>query len=120
MNNVPANTMLESDLVFDANVNFVPQNTAQSGAQQNTKKSIKSLGVIGKARHTNNRGVFSIKEAADYLGIGRNTIYNLIYSNQLVSFKIGNRRLISKQEVYNFLIRAQNNAKELASKGEFT
>lgn len=119
MNNAPANTMLKSDLDFDANVNLAPQNTAQLGAQQNVKKSIKSLGVMRKARHTNNRGVFSIKEVADYLGVGRNTIYKLIYSNQLISFRIGNRRLISKQEVYDFLIRAQDNAKELASKGDF-
>lgn len=113
------NIMLENDLTFDGNVNFAPHNTAELGKQQNAKKSIKSMDETRGIRHNDNRGVFSIQEAANYLGVGRNTIYKLIYSNQLISFKIGNRRLISKKEVYEFLNCAQSHAKELANKGEF-
>lgn len=87
-----------------------------------TENPALGLDVIGKARHNtdrgNNRGAFSVKEAAEYLGVGKNTLYSLMYSNEIISVKIRGRRLITRIEMDNFLNRIQSEATEMARKGE--
>ena len=80
------------------------------------------LDATERARHNtgrgNNRGTFSVEEAAEYLGIGRSTLYSLIYANEITSIKIRNRRLITLDEMKNFLGKAQSEAAEMTKKGE--
>lgn len=81
----------------------------------------RSLDASNITRHTyfrgNNRGTFSIKEAANYLGISRSTLYSLIYANEIISIKIRGRRLITRDEIIRFLDMAQSEAMEQARKG---
>jgi len=42
-----------------------------------------------------NRIALSIEEAAEMLGVGRTTVYQLVASGQLPSFHLGRRRLVS-------------------------
>lgn len=109
MNNAPTNTMLKSDLVFDANVNFAPQNTVQLGAQQNVKKSIKSLGVMGKARHNIDKEVLCVKEVENILRISHSSLYKLLDKQLIKSFHVGRRRLISRTALENFITEQERN-----------
>lgn len=45
----------------------------------------------------------SITEAAKRLGVGRTTIYELIGSRELRTFKIGQRTLIPESEMQRFV-----------------
>ena len=45
------------------------------------------------------RIALSIQEAADALGIGRTTVYELVSAKEIVPFKIGRRTLILRSEV---------------------
>lgn len=63
------------------------------------------------------RGVFSIEEAARYLGIGRSSMYNLIYQNKIIAIKIGGRRLITRKELFRYLDDLQAETIERARKG---
>lgn len=40
---------------------------------------------------------YSVTEAAEVLGISRPSMYNLIYAEGFPTLKVGNRRLISKE-----------------------
>lgn len=71
------------------------------------------------AENLKNKGAVGIKEAAKYLSLGRNSVYNLIHSNELVSITIGGRRLIPTAELANFLDKATNEVKEMAKKGDY-
>lgn len=110
MNNAPANTMLKSDLDFDANVNLAPQNTAQLGAQQNVKKSIKSLGVMEKARQNSNEELclFDVKEVCAMLHIGRSTLYSLISSGKLRPAPLDVKRILFTRESLKNYIKILN------------
>lgn len=103
-------------------VKSMPPNTSELGQDFFATSSKKSLDVMDKARHNtdrgNNRGAFSVKEAAEYLGVGKNTLYSLMYSNEIISVKIRGRRLITRIEMDNFLNRIQSEATEMARKGE--
>ncbi|MGH1491807.1 MAG: helix-turn-helix domain-containing protein [Acidimicrobiales bacterium] len=46
---------------------------------------------------------YSIEEAAELLSIKRDSIYELIHTDQLGSFKIGSRRLIARQHLEDFI-----------------
>lgn len=45
------------------------------------------------------RIALSIQDAADALGIGRTTLYELVAAKEIVPFKIGRRTLILRSEV---------------------
>lgn len=65
------------------------------------------------------RGTFSVREAARYLGIGRSSVYNLIYQNKIIAIKIGGRRLITKKELFGYLDDLQAEAIERIRKGVY-
>ena len=46
---------------------------------------------------------YSVTEAAEQLGIGRTLAYDLIREGRLPSFKLGNRRLVTKVDLEAFL-----------------
>ena len=52
---------------------------------------------------TMQRASFRVEEAAQYLGIGRASLYRLLDSGDLQSFHIGRRRLVLKSELYRFI-----------------
>ena len=93
------------------------------------KNSISGAGKMAKVRFNSNvplllsiegsRGAISINEAASYLGLGRSSLNRLVYSNELLSIKIGGRRLIPTTELKNYLNKAINEAKEIAEKGRY-
>ncbi len=47
--------------------------------------------------------VYSVNEAADLLSIGRTMAFRLISNGELRSLKIGNRRLVSKLDLDEFV-----------------
>lgn len=49
------------------------------------------------------RLAYSVSEAASVTGLGRTTLFALIRDGQLPSRKIGNRRLIRKPDLEQFL-----------------
>ncbi len=52
---------------------------------------------------TETRLAYGIAEAAAMLGIGRSTIYELVRSGQLATFKIGQRRLVTRVDLERFI-----------------
>ena len=46
---------------------------------------------------------YSIEEAAELLSIKRDSLYELIHTEQLGSFKVGARRLIAHQQLEEFI-----------------
>ena len=51
----------------------------------------------------NDKQVMDIKELAEYLGIGRSTIYNLIKKKKIPASKIGKQYRFSKEVVDSWL-----------------
>ena len=51
----------------------------------------------------NNNKIMNIKELANYLGIGRTTIYNLIKKKKIPASKIGKQYRFSKDVVDSWL-----------------
>ena len=51
----------------------------------------------------NNNKIMNIKELANYLGIGRTTIYNLIKKKKIPASKIGKQYRFSKEVVDSWL-----------------
>ena len=47
--------------------------------------------------------LFSIDQVMERLGVGRNTIFNLLSSGQLRSVKLGRRRMISEAAICDFI-----------------
>lgn len=47
--------------------------------------------------------LLTMEEACNYLRIKKNTLYKLIYSCEIISFKIGRRRLVKKEDLDNFV-----------------
>lgn len=50
---------------------------------------------------------YSMEEAATMLGVGRTAVYDLARSNELKTFKIGRRRLVTRDALVEFLEQAQ-------------
>ena len=46
---------------------------------------------------------YSIEEAAEMLSIKRDSLYELLNTNQLRSFKVGARRLIARRHLEEFI-----------------
>lgn len=53
-----------------------------------------------------------VEEAAEMLGLGRSTVFQLLKNGGLVSIKVGKRRLIPIQEINSFIGRLAKNAKD--------
>jgi excisionase family DNA binding protein len=47
--------------------------------------------------------LLSIDEVMERLGVGRNTVFNLMGSGRLRSVKLGRRRMISEQAIRDFI-----------------
>lgn len=52
--------------------------------------------------------VYSVQEAAEQLGVGRTTVFELIRTGKLASIKIGQRRLVTRADVESFVERLRN------------
>lgn len=52
---------------------------------------------------TETKFAYSIEEAAELLSIKRDSLYELIHTKQLGSFKVGARRLIAHQQLEAFI-----------------
>ena len=63
-------------------------------------------------RHTRYSDVLTVEEACDYLKVGRNSIFELIKSKRLDSFKVGNRRLISRRSLRKYITKAEEEEKK--------
>jgi len=50
---------------------------------------------------------YSIPGVMSVLGVSRQTIYNAIAEGKLTSFRIGNRRLVSKHALEDFIRKAE-------------
>ena len=57
---------------------------------------------------------YSIEEAAQSLGVGRTTVYDLMNSGDLESVKVGRRRIIPVDAVSAFLAARRAAAAEMA------
>ena len=58
--------------------------------------------------HTSNPDIklaYSVEEAAELLSIKRDSLYELIHTEQLGSFKVGARRLIARRHLEEFIER---------------
>lgn len=49
--------------------------------------------------------VYSVQEAAEVLGVGVNTVYNLAHTRDFPSFKLGKRIVIPRQHFLSWLDR---------------
>ena len=49
------------------------------------------------------RMMYTMDEAAEELRLGRTALYDLVRSGQLVSIKIGRRRLITREDLVAFI-----------------
>jgi excisionase family DNA binding protein len=49
---------------------------------------------------------YSVAEAAEALGVSRDTIYDELRTGRLASIKLGRRRIITRQHIDDFLARA--------------
>ena len=103
------NIMLENDITFDGSANFAPQSMAQLGAQQNVKKSIKSMDATEKARHNIGKEILCVKDVENLLGISHSSLYKLLDEKLIKSFRVGRRRLISRAAVNEFIIEQELN-----------
>jgi excisionase family DNA binding protein len=50
------------------------------------------------------RPFYSVQDAADVLRVSRQTIYRQIYTGDLRSFRVGDRRLIRRDDLEAFLL----------------
>lgn len=53
------------------------------------------------------RIAYSVEEAAQLLSVGRDSIYELINTGRLTTFKIGARRLIALSDIHEFVTTAR-------------
>jgi excisionase family DNA binding protein len=54
-------------------------------------------------RHQHPNGLMFVEDVMEYLGAGRTTVYNLLGSGQIKSFKVGRRRLVRPQDLQEFV-----------------
>jgi len=53
---------------------------------------------------------YTIEQAAEAIGVSRSTLCRLITTNQINTFKVGKRRLISVQALQAFIARKEKEA----------
>jgi len=68
------------------------------------------LANLKGGEHMSDKLVYSVSEAADLLSIGRTTAFQLIASGELRSLKIGNRRLVSRVDLDDFVAELRRSA----------
>ncbi len=61
-------------------------------------------------RQMNEKMVYSVNEAAEQLSIGRTMTFHLISVGELGSLKIGNRRLVSRLDLDEFITKRREAA----------
>jgi len=67
--------------------------------------------ALGKPKDSAaNEQMLSVAEAHKRLGISRHTLYRLIRTGELVSVKIGSRRLISPRAIVKFIRQLEEEA----------
>lgn len=59
--------------------------------------------MSNKPQHPEDKLAYSIEEAAKLLSVRRDSLYELIRSNKLGSFKVGSRRLVARQQLEAFI-----------------
>jgi excisionase family DNA binding protein len=69
-----------------------------------------------EARTEEPKEYFSPDELATWLGIGRTMAYRLLSSDEIPSFKIGRRRIVSRRDVEAYLEQQRAHAIEQAAK----
>ena len=67
-------------------------------------------GGVGKVSEVSEKLTVSVAEAAELLGVSRDMINDLIRKGELRSFKLGSRRLISRQAMEEFISSRENAA----------
>lgn len=65
---------------------------------------------------TDNKIAFTIEEASEYTGIGRNTMRNLVEWNKLPVLKVGRKVLVKKDILETFMI--MNEGRNLRDKSD--
>ena len=50
--------------------------------------------------------VLSVSEVAEYLGVGKNIIYELLNTGKLKGFRMGSTRKISRMALENYILNA--------------
>lgn len=63
----------------------------------------RSFREVVEAKRRSNQLAFSVNETAQALGVSRQTIYDLISADKLLTFKIGKRRLVSADALRRFI-----------------
>ena len=59
--------------------------------------------MSNQTQHPDHKFAYSIEEAAELLSIKRDSLYELIQTDKLGSFKVGARRLIAHQQLEAFI-----------------
>ena len=57
---------------------------------------------------TQSGGTLSVRDAAEYLSIGRTKIYELINTNQIETIKLGRRRLVKRNSLLKLVGETDN------------
>jgi excisionase family DNA binding protein len=58
---------------------------------------------LDRQQHPN--GLMFVEDVMEYLGAGRTTVYALLGSGRIRSFKVGRRRLVRPQDLHEFIDR---------------
>jgi excisionase family DNA binding protein len=56
-----------------------------------------------KTKRLDQKLAYTVEESAQLLSLSRSTMYDLIATEQIVSFKVGRARRISQQALFDFL-----------------
>ena len=73
-------------------------------------RSLAAATVCGHTAPMTPRLAYSVDEAAHLLSVGRDSIYELIRTGQLRTFKIGARRLVALRDIEAFVDQAEASA----------
>ena len=68
-----------------------------------TTRYHKPIETCGAESHGSRMALLTVKEAASLLGIGRSTVYELIYAGRIRSVKIGSSRRIRRGDLDDFV-----------------
>jgi excisionase family DNA binding protein len=76
------------------------------GSPANTTEASQSADDARNVGQGDGRLAFSVAEAAEALGVSRDTIYDELRAGRLASIKLGRRRIITRQHIDDFLASA--------------
>ena len=82
-----------------------PKTTHSDQAKRGSTIHMTATASQGSERHEMiaPRLAYNVEEAAAMLAVGRDSIYELIRTGQLTTFKIGTRRLVAMQDIEAFI-----------------